>query len=93
MQSNRDDRIELRTTRDEKRLLAAAAALERLDVTSFIMRAVLPAARDVIEKAERISLSERDSLRVLDLLENPPAPTPALLAAARRRVARGGKSA
>lgn len=93
MQSNRDDRIELRTTRDEKRLLAAAAAHERLDVTSFIMRAVLPAARDVIEKAERISLSERDSLRVLDLLENPPVPTPALLAAARRRIARGGKSA
>jgi len=90
---NRDDRIELRTTRDEKRLLIAAAAHERLDVTSFIMRTVLPAARDVIEKAERISLSERDSVRVLDLLENPPAPTPALLAAARRRVARGGDGA
>ncbi|MCO5121887.1 MAG: DUF1778 domain-containing protein [Burkholderiaceae bacterium] len=90
---NRDDRIELRTTRDEKRLLTAAAAHERLDVTSFIMRTVLPAARDVIEKAERISLSERDSVRVLDLLENPPAPTPALLAAARRRVARGGDGA
>ena len=93
MQANRDDRIELRTTRDEKRLLTAAAAHERLDVTSFIMRAVLPAARDVVEKAERISLSERDSLRVLDLLENPPAPTPALLAAARRHIARGGKGA
>ena len=87
--SNRDDRIELRTTRDEKRLLAAAAAHERLDVTSFIMRVVLPAARDVIDEAERISLSERDSLRVLDLLENPPLPTAALLAAARRRIARG----
>ncbi len=93
MQANRDDRIELRTTRDEKRLLTAAAAHERLDVTSFIMRAVLPAAREVVENAERISLSERDSLRVLDLLENPPAPTPALLAAARRRIARDGKSA
>ena len=93
MQANRDDRIELRTTRDEKRLLTAAAAHERLDVTSFIMRAVLPAAREVVENAERISLSERDSLRVLDLLENPPAPTPALLAAARRRIARDGKGA
>jgi uncharacterized protein (DUF1778 family) len=92
-QSNRDDRIELRTTRDEKRLLTAAAAHERLDVTSFIMRAALPAARDVVEQAERLSLSKRDSLRVLDLLENPPAPTPALLAAARRRIARGRKRA
>jgi uncharacterized protein (DUF1778 family) len=88
-QTNRDDRIELRATGDEKRLLAAAAAHERLDVTSFVMRAVLPAAREVIERAERIALSKRDTWRVLDLLENPPVPTPALLAAARRRVARG----
>jgi uncharacterized protein (DUF1778 family) len=81
----RDDRIELRTTREEKRLLSAAAAHERLDVTSFIMRSVLPLAREVVDRAERIVLSERDSTRVLELLENPPKPTKALLAAARRR--------
>jgi uncharacterized protein (DUF1778 family) len=81
----RDDRIELRTTREEKRLLAAAAACERLDVTSFIMRNVLPTAREVVDRAERIVLSERDTGRVLELLENPPEPTPALVAAARRR--------
>jgi uncharacterized protein (DUF1778 family) len=86
--ATREDRIELRTTKEEKRLLAAAAAYERLDVTSFIMRNVLPAARDVVDRAERIVLSERDSKRVLELLENPPKPTPALLAAARRRAAR-----
>jgi uncharacterized protein (DUF1778 family) len=84
----RDDRIELRATKEEKRLLATAAAHERLDVTSFIMRTVLPAARDVVDRAERIVLSDRDSERVLALLENPPAPTPALLAAARRRAER-----
>jgi len=84
----REDRIELRATKDEKRLLAAAAAYERLDVTSFIMRNVLPAARDVVDRAERIVLTERDTVRVLELLDNPPRPTPALLAAARRRLAR-----
>lgn len=86
--ATREDRIELRATKEEKRLLATAAAYERLDVTSFIMRNVLPAAREVVDRAERIVLSERDTLRVLDLLENPPEPTPALIAAARRRVAR-----
>jgi uncharacterized protein (DUF1778 family) len=80
----REDRIELRATKEEKRLLTTAAAYERLDVTSFIMRNVLPAARDVVDRAERITLSERDSRRVLALLENPRKPTPALLAAARR---------
>lgn len=84
----REGRIELRATREEKRLLAAAAAHERLDVTSFIMRTVLPAAREVVDRAERIVLSERDSVRVLELLENPPDPTPALMAAARRRATR-----
>jgi uncharacterized protein (DUF1778 family) len=84
----RQDRIELRATKEEKRLLAAAAAYERLDVTSFIMRNVLPTARNVVDRAERIVLSARDSRRVLELLENPPNPTPALMAAARRRAAR-----
>jgi uncharacterized protein (DUF1778 family) len=80
---NRDDRLELRATKEEKRLLAAAAAYERLDVTSFIMRAALPAARKVVDRNERIVLSERDTARVLKLLENPPKPTAALRAAAR----------
>ncbi len=84
----REDRIELRATIEEKRLLATAAAYERLDVTSYILRNVLPAAREAVDRAERIVLSERDSSRVLELLENPPEPTPALMAAARRRVAR-----
>jgi len=86
--ATREDRIELRTTKEEKRLLATAAAYERLDVTSFIMRNVLPAARDVVDRTERIVLSVRDSKRVLELLENPPKPTPALMAAARRRATR-----
>lgn len=89
IQPHRGDRIELRTTPDEKQLLTAAAAHERLDVTSFIMRTTLPVAREVMERVGRVSLSERDTLRVLDLLENPPPPTPALLAAARRHIARG----
>jgi uncharacterized protein (DUF1778 family) len=84
----REDRIELRATKDEKRLLARAAAHERLDVTSFIMRSVLPTAREVVDRAERIMLSERDTVRVLELLENPPKPTSALMAAARRRATR-----
>jgi len=84
----RNDRIELRTTTEEKRLLAAAAAHERLDVTSFIMRTVLPAARRIIDRSERIVLSDRDSERVLKLLEKPPKPTTALVAAARRHLGR-----
>jgi len=88
---NRDDRLELRATREEKRLLAAAAAYERLDVTSFVMRSVLPAARKVVHQNERIALSERDTARVLALLDNPPKPSKALLAAARAHRAQTGE--
>ena len=84
----REERIERRATKEEQRVLASAAAYERLDVTSFIMRNVLPDAREAVDRAERIVLNERDTVRVLALLENPPKPTPALLAAARRRTAR-----
>jgi len=86
--ATREGRIELRATTDEKRILTAAAAYQRLDVTTFIMRSALPVAQEIIDKADRIALSERDTTRILDLLENPPPPTPALIAAARRRIAR-----
>ena len=35
------------------------------------------------EEADHVRLSKRDSLRVLDLLEHPPAPNAKLLAAAK----------
>lgn len=81
----RADRIELRASREEKRVLAAAAAYERLDLTTFVMRAAVPAAEEVLARHERISLSVRDSARILRLLEHPPKPTAALRAAAKRR--------
>jgi uncharacterized protein (DUF1778 family) len=78
----RDDRIKLRATRQE-RLIAEAAAREQLAITRFIMRSVLPVARDVVRRSERIVLSERDSKRVLELLEKPLQPTDALVAVTR----------
>ena len=83
--ASRDDRIELRASREEKRMLAAAAAYERLDLTSFVMRSALPAAEEIVARHERIELSARDSERILALLEHPPKPTAALRAAAKRR--------
>ena len=71
----REDRIELRATREEKRLPVAAAAHERLALTSLIMRNVLPATREALDRAERIVLSERDTVRTPRRLENPPEPT------------------
>ncbi len=78
----KDERVELRTTSYEKRLLVAAAVHEHLDVTAFVLRAAIPAARDVVDRASRFHLSQRDTVRVLELLEHPPQPTARLRRAA-----------
>lgn len=80
--THKGERVELRTTTEEKRVLVAAAAQEQLDVTAFILRTALPAARDVLERADRLQLSARDTARVLELLEHPPEPTARLRRAA-----------
>jgi uncharacterized protein (DUF1778 family) len=78
-------RIELRIKPEDKALLTRAAAIARLDLTGFILRTVLPAAEKIIDRSERVELSERDSKRVLELLENPPPPSAKLLRAAKAR--------
>lgn len=77
-----NSRISLRIPPAEKALLLRAVDLKRTNLTEFVIRTAVEAARAVIDEAERIQLSERDSLRVLELLENPPAPNGRLLAAA-----------
>ncbi len=76
-------RVALRIAPKQKAMLMRAVALEETDMTEFILRTALREARTVIDRAERVKLSERDSRRVLELLENPPAPNPRLTAAAR----------
>ena len=78
-----NSRVALRIRPDDKARIMRAAALEHTDLTDFILRNVLRAAETVIEQAEHVMLSERDSLRVLDLLENPPSPNARLMATAR----------
>jgi uncharacterized protein (DUF1778 family) len=78
-------RVELRLRPQDKATLSRAAALKRLDLTGYILGTVLPAAESEIAQSERLALSERDSLRVLKLLENLPAPTARL-----RRAAKAG---
>lgn len=78
-----NSRMSLRIRPEEKALLLRAAALRRTDLTEFVRQNCLSAARAVILEAEELQLSERDSLRVLEVLENPPKPNAKLLAAAR----------
>ena len=78
-----NSRMSVRIPAEEKAILLRAVALQHTDLTDFVIRHALRAAREIIDEAEHLHLSERDSLRVLDLIENPPPPNARLLVAAR----------
>ncbi|MCP4414864.1 MAG: DUF1778 domain-containing protein [Gammaproteobacteria bacterium] len=77
-----NDRISLRIASEEKSLLMRAAALQHTNMTEFVIRNVITAARKVIDKNERLELTERDSMLVLALLDEPPAANEKLMTAA-----------
>jgi uncharacterized protein (DUF1778 family) len=76
------ERMNLRVKADQKARLLRAASLRHTDLTDFVLQLALREADAVIEAAERMKVSERDYRRVLELLENPPAPNAKLRAAA-----------
>jgi len=78
-----NSRMSLRIRGKEKALLMRAVALQDTDLTGFVVGCAVRAAEDVIRDHEQVQLSERDSLKVLDLLENPPQPNAKLVSAAR----------
>jgi uncharacterized protein (DUF1778 family) len=77
-----NQRMSFRIRTADKAVLMRAAALAGSDLTEFVVRNAMQAAEDIVRNAERIPLSGRDSLKVLDLLENPPAANDRLRAAA-----------
>ena len=77
-----NSRVSLRIPVEDKALLVRAVALQQTTLTDFVIRHAVEAAKTLIDQAERFMLSERDSLRVLELLENPPAPNAKLMKAA-----------
>ncbi len=78
-----NNRVALRVRPVDKALIMRAAALTQTDMTAFILRTVLREAKAVVEEHEQLKLTQRDSRRVLELLENPPAPNAKLKKAAR----------
>ena len=78
-----NNRMSLRIPAEEKAILLRAAALKHKDLSEFVRQHSVDAAKAIIREEEHISLSERDSLRVLQLLENPPKPNARLVSAAK----------
>ena len=80
----KQDRIGARVPHEVYEILCRAAELSGATVNQFLVQAALKEAQSVIEREEVIRLSPRDWNWLLDLMENPPKPTPALRAAMKR---------
>ena len=78
-----NNRVALRVRSADKAVIMRAVSLAQTDMTTFILRAALREAQSVIEEHERVKLTQRDSRRVMELLEHPPAPNAKLRKAAR----------
>ncbi len=78
-----NSRLALRVSPKDKAKLLRAVAISHTDMTDFILRNALRAADEVIDQAERMVLSARDTRVWLDLLDNPPKANARLIAAAK----------
>ena len=78
-------RINLRTSPEAKALIERAAAIMGSTVSSFMLQNAYEAARRLVAQQEVITLSDRDRDAFLVALENPPAPTQALIDLMRRK--------
>ncbi len=67
----RVQRLEVRVTAQQKRLIERAAALQGRTVTDFVLTSVQDAARRTIEEHQQIKLSVRDSQAFVAALLNP----------------------
>lgn len=70
--SDKTERFNMRIPAREKALIARAAALAQKDMSQFILEKAVSEAKTVIEQAETVEVSERDFIRIMELLENPP---------------------
>jgi uncharacterized protein (DUF1778 family) len=74
----RQSRMEFKTTADMKDLLSRAAALDGLDLTSFVLGPAVEKARKVLSEHANIALSQRGQLALVQLLSQPQVPTQAV---------------
>lgn len=65
--------------------LLRAAALERKSLRDFMLSKAIEAADLVIENSERVVLSERDTHKLMDLLDNPREANPNMVAVLKAR--------
>jgi uncharacterized protein (DUF1778 family) len=82
--AQRSERLEVRTTSDQKRLIERAAELRGTSVTDFVVSNLQAAAAETIREFESLSLRDEAREIFVNALLNPAEPNEALKAAVAR---------
>lgn len=82
--AQRSERLEVRTTSDQKRLIERAAELRGTSVTDFVVSNIQAAAAETIREFESLSLRDEAREIFVKALLNPAEPNEALKAAVAR---------
>ena len=86
----KQERLEARITRNQKRLIERAALLRGTSVTDFVIASAQQAATATIRDFQSLRLDNEASMVFVKALLNPPAPKRAALEAAKRYKERVG---
>ena len=84
MTALKKQRIDLRVTAEDKKLIEDAAAMTNQTVSQFMVSTASQRAAEVIEQHRRLILNDESWNLVMDAISTPPAPNPRLIDAARR---------
>jgi len=82
--TQRDERIDLRISAEQKTLLARAASYAGVSLSNFLVSAAADRAKELVAERENVILTARDWKRFLAALDKAAGPRPKLEAAARR---------
>lgn len=77
------DRISIRISSDDKKILQKATFLSKTTITDFVLKHVLYNAKEIVKEHEETQLSKNDLTFIMDLLDNPPAPNKRLMKVAK----------
>ncbi len=71
----KESRVEFRSSPQEKDLIALAAELSGINVSSFLREAALKEANKIVQDYESLKLSQKDRDIFLKVLDDSPEPT------------------
>ncbi len=84
MKMTKSERLELRCTREQRRIIGRAVELRGGSLADFIISAAQEKAMQLIREYQLLQLGRQDSLRLADALLNAPESNARLKKAARR---------